>query len=214
MKGRKHCTTASSYCDEDEHQCLKRNRPIDNCISGDSRARRNMRISTPFLTCSVALSLLFLPYRQATSFIVTNPVTRISATSKSQALRNSPNSPISSGNSVFRGLRAMHMYMQPTSSQDVHSIQTFFPAANRIIAIGDVHGDAKALRACLDMAGLVDKDGNWAGGDTHLVQARSPPLPYNVPRTPALRTAPLAHPLPRPHAEVPRAGRRPARSRE
>ncbi len=62
------------------------------------------------------------------------------------------------------------MFMQATTSQDADSIQTFFPAANRIIAIGDVHGDAKALRACLDMAGLVDKDGNWAGGDTHLVQ--------------------------------------------
>ena len=47
---------------------------------------------------------------------------------------------------------------------------TYYPAADRIIAIGDVHGDARALRSCLSMSNLIDEHGNWVGGNTHLVQ--------------------------------------------
>jgi hypothetical protein len=45
-----------------------------------------------------------------------------------------------------------------------------YPAADRIIAIGDVHGDMGAFRQSLLAAGVVDKDGAWAGGKTVLVQ--------------------------------------------
>jgi TPR repeat protein len=40
----------------------------------------------------------------------------------------------------------------------------------RVIAIGDVHGDYESFAAVLRSAALIDKDGNWTGGKTHLVQ--------------------------------------------
>lgn len=40
----------------------------------------------------------------------------------------------------------------------------------RIVAIGDIHGDHAQFLACLRLAKLIDKDNNWTGGKTHLVQ--------------------------------------------
>jgi len=40
----------------------------------------------------------------------------------------------------------------------------------RIVAIGDLHGDYDHYIAALRAAGLVDKKGKWSGGETHLVQ--------------------------------------------
>jgi len=40
----------------------------------------------------------------------------------------------------------------------------------RIVAIGDIHGDYDRYMAALEAAGLVDRKGRWAGGETHLVQ--------------------------------------------
>jgi len=40
----------------------------------------------------------------------------------------------------------------------------------RIVAVGDVHGDLRGLRVILQLAGVVDAAGNWAGGKTTLVQ--------------------------------------------
>ncbi|MEE4639837.1 MAG: metallophosphoesterase [Wenzhouxiangella sp.] len=40
----------------------------------------------------------------------------------------------------------------------------------RIVAIGDLHGDWDGYIATLRAAGLVDERGRWRGGDTHLVQ--------------------------------------------
>lgn len=45
-----------------------------------------------------------------------------------------------------------------------------YPAADRIVAIGDVHGDADAFKKSLLAAGVVDEEGNWSGGSTVLVQ--------------------------------------------
>jgi hypothetical protein len=41
---------------------------------------------------------------------------------------------------------------------------------DRIIAIGDVHGDYANYLATLQAAGLVDRKGKWIGGKAHLVQ--------------------------------------------
>jgi hypothetical protein len=40
----------------------------------------------------------------------------------------------------------------------------------KVVSVGDVHGDLDAFRRVLAMAGLIDKDGAWTGGQTHLVQ--------------------------------------------
>lgn len=40
----------------------------------------------------------------------------------------------------------------------------------RIVAIGDLHGDFASYLAALQAAGLVDAKGKWIGGATHLVQ--------------------------------------------
>jgi hypothetical protein len=48
--------------------------------------------------------------------------------------------------------------------------RSVFPAQQRVIAIGDVHGDASALAGCLRLARLIDGNGDWRGGVTHLVQ--------------------------------------------
>jgi hypothetical protein len=49
-------------------------------------------------------------------------------------------------------------------------LPTRFPAAPRIVAIGDLHGDLAATRAALRLAGAVDERDVWAGGDLVLVQ--------------------------------------------
>ena len=41
----------------------------------------------------------------------------------------------------------------------------------RVIAIGDIHGDYKALTEVLRSAGVIDGKGHWTGGTTHIVQA-------------------------------------------
>ncbi|MEM9530073.1 MAG: metallophosphoesterase [Pseudomonadota bacterium] len=40
----------------------------------------------------------------------------------------------------------------------------------RIVVVGDVHGDYEQFVAALREAGLVDKKNRWRGGNTHLVQ--------------------------------------------
>jgi len=44
------------------------------------------------------------------------------------------------------------------------------PAAERIVAIGDLHGDASALRAALRLGGAIDEAGKWIGGKLVVVQ--------------------------------------------
>ena len=44
------------------------------------------------------------------------------------------------------------------------------PAAQRIVAVGDLHGDYQAWITIAAAAGLVDKSGHWAGGKATLVQ--------------------------------------------
>ncbi len=44
------------------------------------------------------------------------------------------------------------------------------PAAERVVAIGDLHGDFDATRAVLRLAGLIGADDRWSGGEAVLVQ--------------------------------------------
>ena len=41
---------------------------------------------------------------------------------------------------------------------------------DRIVAVGDLHGDYDGYLATLQSAGLVNRRGRWIGGETHLVQ--------------------------------------------
>src|SRR5690349_20270151 len=43
-------------------------------------------------------------------------------------------------------------------------------AAERVVAIGDLHGDFDAARAALRAAGAIDADDHWSGGKLVIVQ--------------------------------------------
>ena len=45
-----------------------------------------------------------------------------------------------------------------------------FPAAERIVAIGDLHGDVRAARSALALGGAIDAAGKWIGGSLVVVQ--------------------------------------------
>lgn len=47
---------------------------------------------------------------------------------------------------------------------------TRYPAPSRLVAVGDVHGDLAATVEVLRLAGLIDEEHHWSGGDTVLVQ--------------------------------------------
>jgi hypothetical protein len=54
---------------------------------------------------------------------------------------------------------------------DTRQIDEFqWEGVERIVAIGDLHGDYANYMATLKAAGLIDKKGKWSGGKTHLVQ--------------------------------------------
>ncbi|MFG1691479.1 metallophosphoesterase [Gemmatimonadota bacterium] len=44
------------------------------------------------------------------------------------------------------------------------------PVPERIVAIGDLHGDLEAARAALRLGGAIDAEDNWIGGDLVVVQ--------------------------------------------
>jgi Calcineurin-like phosphoesterase len=45
-----------------------------------------------------------------------------------------------------------------------------FPAVERVVAIGDLHGDVNALRAALRLGGAIDDAGKWIGKNLVVVQ--------------------------------------------
>ena len=54
---------------------------------------------------------------------------------------------------------------------DTRQVDDFhWEGVERIVAIGDLHGDYENYLAALKAAGLVDRRGKWIGGETHLVQ--------------------------------------------
>ena len=65
---------------------------------------------------------------------------------------------------------------------DARQVNEFqWDGVERIVAIGDLHGDYANYLATLKAAGLVDKKGKWSGGKTHLVQTGD--IPYRGPDT-------------------------------
>ena len=63
----------------------------------------------------------------------------------------------------------------------VSDTQDDWQRVQRIVAVGDVHGDKDAFVAVLKMAGILDEQEHWKGRDTHLVQIGD--LPARGPQT-------------------------------
>jgi hypothetical protein len=59
---------------------------------------------------------------------------------------------------------------EPPAAAAAPAIAASPGAAQRVIAVGDVHGDVRAARAALRLAGVVDEAGRWSGGRTIVVQ--------------------------------------------
>jgi hypothetical protein len=57
-----------------------------------------------------------------------------------------------------------------TAQESPGSLPTRFAAAERIVAIGDLHGDLAASRRALKIAGAIDDEDHWIGGRLVLVQ--------------------------------------------
>src|SRR5437764_931978 len=62
----------------------------------------------------------------------------------------------------------------PDSQDDWQGIQ-------RVVAVGDIHGDKDAFVAVLRMAGIIDDQERWIAGTTHLVQVGD--IPARGPQT-------------------------------
>lgn len=59
----------------------------------------------------------------------------------------------------------------PPAQEKVAATARFrFPAAPRVVAIGDLHGDLAATRAALRLAGALGADDRWTGGKLVVVQ--------------------------------------------
>jgi hypothetical protein len=58
----------------------------------------------------------------------------------------------------------------PASKPIKSGINTFYPSTKRVVALGDVHGDSYALSTVLFNAGLINREGDWVGGEAMLVQ--------------------------------------------
>ena len=52
----------------------------------------------------------------------------------------------------------------------VSACGTGTPSSPRIVGVGDIHGDYGAFETVMTRAGLMDANGDWAGGDTILIQ--------------------------------------------
>lgn len=58
----------------------------------------------------------------------------------------------------------------PAASCQLAPLPDRLPAAERVVAIGDLHGDLGAARAALRAGGLIDAQDRWSGGATVAVQ--------------------------------------------
>ena len=64
-------------------------------------------------------------------------------------------------------VRALFRYAERRGELGQHTRR---PAAERIVAIGDLHGDLEHAREVLQLAGATDEEDRWIGGDLVVVQ--------------------------------------------
>ncbi|CAI5469679.1 unnamed protein product [Closterium sp. Yama58-4] len=60
--------------------------------------------------------------------------------------------------------------VSPGDTDGPPPLATVLPAADRVVAIGDIHGDIAKARQALRTAGLIDGQDRWTGKSTVLVQ--------------------------------------------
>ncbi|GJU95594.1 shewanella-like protein phosphatase 2 [Tanacetum coccineum] len=60
------------------------------------------------------------------------------------------------------------IFLPPVNSTNENAFQTSPP--DRLIALGDLHGDLPKTKESLRLAGLIDSENNWSGGSSTLVQ--------------------------------------------
>lgn len=58
----------------------------------------------------------------------------------------------------------------PVPPRDRGPFDHRFPGAERIVAIGDLHGDISATKQVLSLAGALGESGDWVGGELVVVQ--------------------------------------------
>ena len=58
----------------------------------------------------------------------------------------------------------------PTVNQELSDVPTYVSRPERIIAIGDLHGDIDKTRDALRLAGVLGPGDHWTGGKTMVVQ--------------------------------------------
>lgn len=59
---------------------------------------------------------------------------------------------------------------RPAPAPVIEDTSFRYPAAERLVAIGDLHGDVQATRSALRLAGAIGDDGRWSGGRLVVVQ--------------------------------------------
>ncbi|KDP35155.1 hypothetical protein JCGZ_10689 [Jatropha curcas] len=59
---------------------------------------------------------------------------------------------------------------QQTTSNEASNFRTHYPTPNRLVAIGDLHGDLEKSKQALRLAGLIDGSDRWSGGSATVVQ--------------------------------------------
>ncbi len=59
---------------------------------------------------------------------------------------------------------------QNKKNKERRMLTTWLPAPERLIAIGDLHGDLSKTRAALGVAQVIDENDHWIGGKTVVVQ--------------------------------------------
>lgn len=62
------------------------------------------------------------------------------------------------------------VWQEKCSKYDIDEQPSILPAVKRIIVIGDIHGDMNMTYEVLKLAKVIDRDNNWIGGETVVVQ--------------------------------------------
>lgn len=65
---------------------------------------------------------------------------------------------------------------------EFNSIKTVNNKINRIIALGDIHGDMELAKQLLKMSHVIDDDNKWIGGETYVVQVGDQIDSYRPPK--------------------------------